>query len=188
MNSSPTASVAVLSPTPAQANLFDLSDLDGFGALSRREQRFAEAIVSGMSQRQAAKFAGISGDQSCLDSAGYDLARKAQVRRVVTQALNRAGASIDTTLAQAVRVQLRALDDWEKATDLKARQAAHREWLAAATLIASIHGRLNINVTGGLNHEQSFTVPAAALEAMAQMRREVVAQRISVAAEPVSGS
>jgi hypothetical protein len=53
-------------------------------------------------------------------------------------------------------------------------------------LIASIHGRLNLNVSGSVAHthtgEVAFVLPPSALPVLAQMRRDVLANTAMTAA------
>ena len=37
------------------------------------------------------------------------------------------------------------------------RRESYKQWLAASTLLASIHGRLNLNVRGTVVHAQAIT-------------------------------
>jgi hypothetical protein len=165
-------------PSGEQLSLINLADFDGFGQLSRREQKFAEGIFEGMSQRAAAKYAGVPGSEEVLDQAGHVLMRNRQVQRLLAQAWGKSGASIHQTLAQAARMQQRAAQDWEAATNKEARRDAFKEWQAASALIASIHGKLTLNVNHGGAVE--FAVPAAALTALAAVRREVVVSSQSI--------
>jgi hypothetical protein len=147
-----TQSITTSVPGGTQLDLINLAEFDGFGALSRREQKFSEAIFEGMTQRAAAKHAGVAGSDEVLDQAGHSLMRNTKVQRLLAQAWNRSGASIHRTLAQAARVQQKALSDWELATNKDARRDAIREWQAASTLIASIHGKLSVSVWPGTHY------------------------------------
>lgn len=174
-------------PTDSQGTLFDLAEVEGFGALSLRERLFAEAIVLGYSQRAAARAAGVKGDDAAVDVQASRLARKPEVRRFLSQCWQKSGASIEETLRGAARVQARALRDYEEATNKEARAAAMKEWRDASALIASIHGRLGIRIEGQVNHAHAHihgqageAVPAAALGFFAQLRRSVVAERVAV--------
>jgi hypothetical protein len=165
-----------------QTDLFDLAEIEGFGSLSRRERDFAEGIFAGLSQRQAARAAGVTGDDATVDVIAHRLMRSRDVVRFMAQAWQRSGASIDKTLREATRMQTRAMADYESATNREARAAAVREWKDASALIASIHGRLSVRVDGQINHLHGGEVnmiPAAALPALAAIRRAAVAERIS---------
>jgi hypothetical protein len=165
-----------------QGALFDLTEVEGFGKLTRREKDFAEGIFAGLSQRQAARSAGVKGDDASVDVIAHRLMRSPDVRRFLGQAWQRSGASIDETLRQAARVQARAMTDYENATNREARAAAIKEWRDASTLIASIHGRLSVRVDGQINHQHGGHVNViheSALPALAEIRRAVVAQRLA---------
>jgi hypothetical protein len=167
-----------------QGMLFDLADVEGFGALSRRERMFCEGIVLGLSQRQAARAAGVQGDDAAVDVIACRLAKKPEVRRFLGQCWTRSGANIAQTLMQATRIQQRAWHDYETATNRDARAAAMKEWREASTLVASIHGKLSLRVDGQIDHRHSgaigvVTVPKSALEDFAKMHREVVVSRLN---------
>lgn len=178
----PIADASSTTENDPQGTLFDLAQIEGFGALSRRERLFAEAIVLGMSQREAARAAGVKGQDSAIDVIASRLARKPEVRRFLSQCWDRSGASIAETLRQATRIQARAWRDYEEATNKEARASAHKEWREASALIASIHGRLGVRIEGDVRHHHSgavaaVTVPAEALDALARMRRDVLIAR-----------
>lgn len=181
--------VASAPPPDSQGTLFDLAEVEGFGALTRRERLFCEALVLGYSQRAAARAAGVDGDDASVDVAASRLARKPEVRRFLGQCWQRSGASIEETLRHAARIQARAMHDYEEATNREARTAAAREWRDASTLIASIHGRLGIRLEGQINHAHLHasapTVPEAALAALGQIRRDVqIARRDGIISAP----
>lgn len=172
----------------SQGTLFEFAEIEGFGKLSLRERTFCEQIVLGQSQRAAARAAGVEGDNAAVDVTACRLAQKPEVRRFLGQCWSRSGASIETTLAQACRVQARALNDYEEATNKEARAAAFKEWQAASTLVASIHGRLSIRIDGQVNHAHQHsgavgigvtTIPPQMLETLAQIRRSVVSERMA---------
>jgi hypothetical protein len=133
-------------PTGDQLQLIDLAEFDGFGALSRREQEFAQAIFEGLTQRAAAARAGVTGSPEVLDQAGYALMRNAKVQRLLAQAWNRSGASIHRTLAQAAELQQKAFAEAVDGSTAEKRREAMKQWQAASTLIASIHGKLSVRV------------------------------------------
>ena len=58
------------------------------------------------------------------------------------------------------------------------RACARTEWKDAATLLASIHGKLQLKISGEVQHtvngDVAFTLPPSALPVLAQMRREVL--------------
>jgi hypothetical protein len=178
-------------PPDSQGTLFDLAEVEGFGALSMRERRFCEAITQGLSQRQAARFAGVTGDDAACDVAGSRLARKPEVRRYLDQYWRRAGATIETSIAQAMRMQAHAFARFEEATDRATRADAMRQWQIATTMLATIHGKLSLNVSGTIDHRHAHahihghapeSIPAEALPFLAQVRRSVVAERLAQAA------
>lgn len=164
--------------------LFDLAEVEGFGALSRRDRMFCEGIVLGLSQRQAARAAGVQGDDAAVDVIACRLAKKPEVRRFLGQCWTRSGADIAQTLMQATRIQQRAWHDYETATNREARAAAMKEWREASTLVASIHGKLSLRVDGQIDHRHSgavgvVTVPESALAALAGAHREVIEARLA---------
>jgi hypothetical protein len=58
-------------------------------------------------------------------------------------------------------------------------------WRECSTLIASIHGRLTVNIQGEVNHTgqvNHLVIPPSALPALAQMRREASQARNVTAA------
>jgi hypothetical protein len=176
-------------PVESQRALFDLAEVEGFGALSLRERLFCEALTLGYSQRAAARAAGIKGEDDAVDVQASRLAHKPSVRRFLGQCWTKSGASIEETLRQAARVQARALNDYEQASHREGRAAAMREWQAASALIASIHGRLGIRIEGQVNHAHAHihgqapeAMPAAALGFFAQLRRSVITERVAATA------
>jgi hypothetical protein len=183
-------------PAESQGVLFDLAEVEGFGALGHRERLFCEFIVQGCSQRAAARAAGVKGDDAAVDVIASRLAHKREVRRFLGQCWQKSGSSIEATLQQAARVQARAINDYENATNKDARAAAMKEWRDASALIASIHGRLGIRIEGQVNHAHAHVhgqaqevVPAGALGFLAQIRRSVVNDRIAAAGKlPAIGS
>ena len=56
------------------------------------------------------------------------------------------------------------------------RREAFRQWREASTLIASIHGKLQLKISGDVSvthsGEVGFVLPPEALPALAKMRRE----------------
>ncbi len=71
------------------------------------------------------------------------------------------------------------------------RAAARTEWKDAATLLASIHGKLQLKIPGDVQHtvngEVAFTLPPSALPVLAQMRRDVLTQAHAEEAVEIGG-
>lgn len=177
---------ATLTPAPpAQLDLIDLREFDGYGELRAREVKFAEAVFQGMTQRAAARAAGVRGSEEVCDQAGHELMRRPRVQRLLAQAWGRAGASIHSTLAQAAQLQKQAFAEIQQSTAASHRRDAFKMWRECSTLIASIHGKLTLNVTGQIDHAHThvgFMLPPTALPVLAQMRREASEARNVTAA------
>ncbi len=179
MNASALSSEAPAT-TAAQLDLLDLSQFDGFGSLSKREQDFAAAIFEGLTQRAAAARAGVTGSPEVLDQAGHSLMRNPRVQRLLAQAWAKSGASIHRTLAQAAHLQMLAYQQAVEADTAKVREAAMKQWAQCSTLIASIHGKLSLNIAGSIQHEhggQVNVIHESVLPALSAMRRAVVEMR-----------
>jgi len=163
-----------VNPPATQPELFTVEAVQGYGCLSRIERTFVQEIVSGANQTQAALKAGFSEGNAA--KAGCKLARKGKVLAVLNQAWIRSGASIDDTLRQAAELQQRAYREALEAATAERAAAAFKHWREASTLIASIHGRLELKLSGQVNHNHSgevtVAVSAAALPVLAQMRRD----------------
>lgn len=142
---------AVSNTTPHQAELFELDQVEGYAALARRERLFAEGIFRGLTQREAAKQAGVGGDDTVVDATASRLLRSVKVQRVLNQAWVRSGASIDTTLRQAAEIAMRAFNEWQNGNTAERREAARKEWQAAAAFIVQVHAKLQVEVKGGIN-------------------------------------
>jgi hypothetical protein len=173
------AKTSTTATVAAQLDLINLADFDGFGALKRRERLFAEAIFQGMTQRAAAKAAGVEGSSEVLDQAGHSLMRSPRVQRLLAQAWTKSGASIHRTLAQAAQLQQQAFCQLQNSDATSERREAFRQWREASTLIASIHGRLSLRIDGDINHYVDGSVnviPPSALGILAQMRRDVMSE------------
>ena len=71
------------------------------------------------------------------------------------------------------------------------RAAARTEWKDAASLLASIHGKLQLKISGDVQHtvngEVAFTLPPSALPLLAQMRRDVLTQAHAEEAVEIGG-
>jgi hypothetical protein len=164
-------------PSTSQPELFALEQVEGYGVLSARERRFAQALFEGKTQRQAARDAGVEGSDEVVDVTAHKLARSAKVQRLLNQAWSRAGASIDNTLRQAAELQQQAFLEATSAPNRSERMEGFRKWKDASALIASIHGKLTVNVKGSVDHTlQSpgmVLIPEAALAGFAQLRRTV---------------
>lgn len=165
---------------PQQSELFTVETVQGYGVLRAKERLFVQALFEGKSQREAARSAGIVGDDKRLDEAGCKLAKTGKVRAIMNQAWARSGASIDDTLRQAAEIQRAAYAEAMAQPTAERRKAAFDQWAKTSALIASIHGRLQLNVTGSVAHthtgEVSFVLPPSALPVLAQMRRDVVTE------------
>ena len=161
-----------------QSELFTVESVQGYGALGRRERVFASAIFAGCNQTEAARRAGIEGEDSYVRGAGCKLAAKGSVQAVLYQAWAKSGANIDTVVRQAAAISARAFHDWQQGETPERRAAARTEWKDAATLLASIHGKLQLKISGEVQHtvngDVAFTLPPSALPVLAQMRREVL--------------
>ncbi len=161
---------------PAQAELFDVADVEGYSVLGRREQLFVAAIFAGCSQREAAKAAGYKGTEEVIDAAASRAIKNVKVQRLLNQAWHRSGARIDRVVRDAAEIMQRAMAEWRNGESAERRAAALKEWREAATLLASIHGKLQIKLSGTVNHlhegEIGVAVPAEMLPELAQMRRE----------------
>lgn len=165
-----------------QSELFSLADVAGYSDLSRKDRLFAQALFEGCTQRDAARRAGVEGSDEVVDVAASRMIRSPRVQSLMNQAWSRSGASIDATLRQAAELQKIAYQEQLASQNRAEREAAFKRWKDASMLIASIHGRLKVQVTGEINHNIQGTMvvlPASALQGMAQMRREVVAERMS---------
>jgi carboxylesterase type B len=160
-------------PEAAQPELFALDTVQGYGALKPKEQLFAQAIFEGHSQRAAVKLAGFTGSAASLDVAASRLLKTAKVQGLLNQAWVRSGASIDTTLRQAAELQARAFREAINSDTVEKRKLASAQWKDASSLIASIHGKLTLNVkhTGTVE----FSLPPEALAALTATRRELIA-------------
>ena len=167
-----------VSPEPAtqpdadQPELFVLDTIQGCSSLKAQEQLFAKAIFEGHTQRQAAKLAGYTGSAGTLDTQACRLMKTAKVRSVLEQAWVRSGASIDTTLRQAAELQARAFREAIDSDTVEKRKLAAAQWKEASTLIASIHGRLTVNVKH--SGTVGFTLPPEAVDELTAIRRELI--------------
>ena len=167
---------------PQQGELFEIADVEGYAVLTRRERLFATAIFEGTTQREAARRAGVVGNDEVLDVAGCRLMRSEKVRRLLDQAWTRAGADISQTLREAEEIRRRAYREIVDGRNAKGAKDAMAQWQGAAQLVATIHARINVRVDGAVQHHHNvqglaITVPESALPALAQMRREVVVAR-----------
>ena len=170
-------SAGVESAAPVQSELFSVDSVQGYSILTARDRRFVQALFEGCNQTEAARRAGIEGSEEYLRKAGCTMVTKGKVQALMAQAWTRAGANIDTTLRHAAELEARAFAEAIAAETPERRKAAQALWHQAATLIASIHGKLSLRLEGRIDHHHSGTVPipAEALPAMAQMRRDLLA-------------
>lgn len=157
-----------------QPELFAVETVQGFGALKFKEQRFVQALFEGRTQRDAARAAGYEGSDEVVDVCASKLVRRGKVNALMNQAWTRSGASIDDTLRQAAELQRRSFCEAQEATTAERRREAFRQWREASTLIASIHGKLQLKVSADVNvtGQVGFVLPPEALPVLAQMRRE----------------
>lgn len=164
--------------TETQPELFTVETVQGYGALGRKERLFVQALFEGRSQRDAARIAGHQGSDEVVDACASRAVRNAKVQALMNQAWARSGASIDDTLKQAAELQRQAYCEAAEAPTAERRKAALDQWAKTSALIASIHGKLQLNISGSVAHtvsgEVSFTLPPSALPVLAQMRRDVV--------------
>lgn len=167
-------------PPAQQPELFALETVQGYGALGAKERLFVQALFEGCNQSEAGRRAGITGSDEYIRKAACKLATKGNVQALMNQAWARSGASIDDTLKQAAELQRRTYAEAMQEPTAARRADAFNQWAKTSALIASIHGRLQLNVTGSVAHthtgEVSFTLPPSALPALARMRRDVVAE------------
>lgn len=143
-----------------QGELFALADVAGYGALTLRERKFVEGMMAGLSRTEAARAAGVpAGKDVDVRVAGSRLASKPRVMAVLAQAWRQSGAKIETTLAQAEEIAMRAAEVLRESIDPKERAQALREWNHASTLKASILGKLNIGlaVSGEVTHRAGLS-------------------------------
>lgn len=172
---------------PTQQELFTVEAVQGYATLGSRERRFVQALFEGCNQTEAARAAGVKGSEEYIRKAAHQLAHKGSVQAVMNQAWVRAGASIDGTLKQAAELQQRTFSEAITAETPERRKLAFAQWKDASALIASIHGKLTLKLDGTLTHKHeinSVTVPADALPALAQLRRDVVTARNQNVAMP----
>lgn len=180
MNQSATTTTEAVACELAQPELFHPAEISGWGALGRREQRFAEALFSGLNQTQAAKSAGVRGSESNVRAAGARLAAKPSVRRVLGQLWHRSGADVSLIVRQAAAIAERSFREWEHGENSEGREKALTEWKTAAGILSAIHGRMTINVAGQIDHRHGgalVQIPPDALPALAQLRRNVLLAR-----------
>jgi phage terminase small subunit len=165
--------------TPQQPELFTVETVQGYGSLGRKERTFVQALFEGCNQTEAGRRAGIIGSDEYIRKAACKLATKGNVQALMNQAWAKSGASIDDTLMQAAELQRLAFGEAKEAPTAERRKAAADQWVKTSALIASIHGRLNLNVSGSVAHthtgEVAFVLPPSALPVLAQMRRDVLA-------------
>ena len=155
-----------------QPELFVLDTIQGCASLKAQEQLFARAIFEGHTQRQAVKLAGYTGTAAVLDVQACRLMKTAKVRSVLEQAWVRSGASIDTTLRQAAELQARAYREAIESDTVEKRKLAASQWKEASSLIASIHGKLTVNVKH--SGTVGFTLPPEAVAELTAIRRELI--------------
>lgn len=167
-------------PAPQQPELFAVETVSGYGALGAKERLFVQALFEGCNQSEAGRRAGLTGTDDYIRKAACKLATKGNVRALMNQAWARSGASIDDTLRQAAELQRTTFAEAMAQPTAERRKAAFDQWAKTSALIASIHGRLQLNVTGSVSHNHTgavdFVLPPSALPMLAQMRRDVVSE------------
>lgn len=165
--------------TELQPELFTVDTVQGYQTLKRKPRLFVQALFEGRSQREAARIAGHLGSDEVVDACASRLVRSAKVQALMNQAWARSGASMDDTLRQAAELQRQTYREAVEAPNAKRRKLALDQWAKTSALIASIHGKLQLKISGEVQHthngEVAFTLPPSALPALAQMRRDVVA-------------
>lgn len=173
-----------------QTELLALEELQGWGGLKLKQQRFVAALFEGCTQREAARRAGYKGEDSTLDVQASEMVRDPRIQAFMSQAWHRAGLSIDTTLRQAAELQSMAFLEVKNLNNQELRMDAFRRWKDASTLIASIHGRLQVNVKMQgeltLNSPGMIVIPEAALAGYAAMRRQVEEASVQTVQEGAS--
>lgn len=165
--------VQLATSAPQQSELFAVEQIEGYGSLKRKERLFVQAIVEGCTQKDAAERAGIVGNDEYLYAAGSRLIRSRKVQKVLSQSWVRSGASIDTTLAQAAEAQARAFLEWKEATDRRDRKQAFDEWQKASTLLAAIHGKLQLRMESH-THVNHVVLTPELMQELVEQRRTVV--------------
>jgi len=156
--------------------MFALQEVEGYAAMTPRFRRFAEALLEGRTQRDAARAAGYEGNDNVVDVAASRLMHSPKLQRVMNQAWTRSGASIDTTLRQAAELQQQAFLEATTSDNRAHRLESFRKWKDASTLIASIHGKLQVKVDTTITHLAGpgmVMIPEAALAGFAELRRTV---------------
>jgi hypothetical protein len=153
--------------------LFPVAAVVGYCALPLRTQNFVLGLLAGKSKRIAARDAGYS--EKHADTAAQKLVNSGKVRAVLAQAWAKAGATPERFIS---RIEERASRYHEA---LKTLPEGSPEWRLMAklardedALLASIHGRLNINLkmSGGVSHRWEDSMVPPELRAMycAKMR------------------
>ncbi len=148
--------------------------------LSERERVFVRELFVGASQTAAAKRAGYSSSEAGAAVAGSKLVRKPKVIAVMNKAWARSGADIHETLKQAAELQKLAFEEGHSTGNAPEREKAFRRWLGASTLIAHIHGRMNLNVSG------HFTFSVVSDEDRAHLR-DLASQGVPLAMPELAG-
>ncbi len=174
-----------------QSELFTVESVQGYGALGRKERLFVQALFEGRTQREAARLAGHMGSDEVLDACASRVVRNVKVQALMNQAWARSGASIDDTLRQAAELQRLTFAEAACAASAPRRADAFAQWAKVSTLLASIHGKLQLKISGDVQHtvngEVAFTLPSSALPVLAQMRRDVLTQANAEESVEVAG-
>lgn len=156
------------SPESRQAWLFGIAEAPaGFHSLSSREQKFVLAYLQSGSTTAAAKSAGYG-----QPSRGSELRKKPDVSAVIAQALRQGGA---TPERNAARIEEAAVYWHQRSLDETVGSKERRECAAAAhryaTLLASIHGKLGLNLTGHIHHTGEIRVTVDKQREIAESRK-----------------
>ena len=142
----------------------------GFAALPRKHQRFvAEFLQSGNPARAAA-----AAGYASPNSRGSELRKNPCILAVIEQALRVSGATPERNVARieeaAIYWHTQAMD--EKSGE-KSRRAAAAIAQRYATLLASIHGKLTLNVSGSVAHEHTHRVSIEVTHRLADSRQRI---------------
>ncbi|MDR1191277.1 MAG: terminase small subunit [Verrucomicrobiales bacterium] len=127
----------------------------GFAALPRKHQRFVTEFLQSGNPTKAAEAAGYASPTA----RGCELRKNPSILAVIEQALRISGATPERNVA---RIEEAALywhaQAMEEKNGEKARRAAAVIAQRYATLLASIHGKLTLNVSSSVRHEERISV------------------------------
>ena len=160
---------------PADSWLFDPREVEGYAALTPKQRKFAEAILAGTPQREAALLAGVT--EASADRYASETRRKPEVARFLAQGFVKAGSTPERNLS---RIEEAAVFWHEKALNLpagKEKSEAGRMAHSYASLLASIHGKLNLNLSVTAKVEHRHTLDPALQKNAEAMHLAVVGGR-----------